>query len=242
MKYCSRISFPELDDEENKKKLLKLTNSILNKYEADYYSGFRLSNNFLCSDKNQIKEISSGPIASVFYRYNSSKELSFLANYFISNMLETNEHEFTLMNSKIDYILHAVNMCDCIFKDSHNRFSIDGLYEIMGSEQIGDKQYLDALKADSSFWDIYAKLRRIRNKLSGHMDRSVDLDALLNQIKDLNFNNAFEFVNKLDKAVYSTACTHIAIKTHNMPNKPNAQNLNDKSIIEIKGIQNTPYF
>jgi len=234
--------FPELDNEENKKKLLNLANNILNKYESDYYSGFRLSNNFLCSDKGQIKEISSGRIASVFYRYNSSKELSFLANYFISNMLETDEYEFTLNNSKIDYILHAVNMCDCIFKDTHNRFSIDGLYEVMDSEQIGDKQYLDALKADSSFWDIYAKLRRIRNKLSGHMDRSVDLEALLNQINELDFDNAFEFVNKLDEAVYKTACTHIAIKTHNMPNRPNAQKINDENIIEIKGVQNTAYF
>jgi hypothetical protein len=238
----SGSSFPELDDQKKKNELLVLTKSILNNFESDYYSGFRLSNNFLCSEKGQIKEISSGPIASVFYRYNSSKELSFLANYFISNMAGSNDHEFTLMNSKIDYILHAVNMCDSIFKDTRNKFSIDGLYEVMDSEQIGEKQHLDILKIDSNFWDVYQKLRSIRNKLSGHMDRSVDLETLLIQIKELDFNETFDFVNKLDKAVCHTGCSHIAIRTHYMPNKPKALEINDKNIIEIKGLQNTAYF
>lgn len=234
--------FPELDDETKKKRLLNLTKTILTKYESDYYSGFRLSNNFLCSEERQIKEISSGPIASVFYRYNSSKELGFLANYFISNMTGSDEYEFTLITSKIDYILHAVNMCDCIFKDTRNRFSIDGLYEIIASKQIGDKQYLEGLNQDSSFCNSYATLKNLRNKLSGHMDRLVDLDTLLNQIKELDFINTFEFVNHLDKTVWNTACTHIAIKAHYMPNKPNAQKIDDKNIIEIKGIKNAPYF
>lgn len=235
-------SFPELDDQEKKNKLLNLVKSILIKYETDYYSGFRFSNNFLCSEKGQIKEISSSPIASIFYRYNSSKEPSILANYFISNMTGNNDYEFTLINSKIDYILHAVNMCDSIFKDTRNRFSIDGLYEVIDSEQIGDKKYLDLLKEDSSFWDVYGKLRDIRNKLSGHIDRSEDLETLLIQIQELDFDNAFDFVNKLDKTLWHTACSHIAIKTHYMHNMPNAQVINNENIIEIEGIQNTPYF
>ena len=67
--------FPELYDDVLRKQIFQLTKQILSKFEKDYFSGFRLSNNFLCSQKGQISEISSGPIASVFYRYNSTKGL-----------------------------------------------------------------------------------------------------------------------------------------------------------------------
>ena len=228
---------PILDD-----KRRNLVKNILKKYELDYYSGFTISNNFLCSQKGQIKEISSNPIASVFYRYNSSKELSFLANYFILNTIENINYEFILINSKIDYILHSVNMCDCIFKDKYNRHSINGLYEILNEEQIGSNQYLEVLKNDNDFWEIYRKLRKIRNKLSGHMDKRLDLEILLNLLGEINLNELFDFVNTLDKTVYETAFTHIAIQTHYMSNEPNGENLNIKNIIEINGIENKPYF
>lgn len=231
--------FPELDDESRKRSLIALAKLILEKYESDFYSGFRISNNFLCSQRGQIKEISSGPIASVFYRYNSSKELSILANYFFFNLFQFDGFENAIINSKIDYVLHAVNMCDCIFKDYNNRLSIDGLYEILDSESIGNIEPLRQLKSDSNFWDIYRELRVLRNKLAGHMDKSTSLDNLLNKIKDFDLNSAFNFVNQLDKAVLETSRSHIAIQTHYMLN---AQSINDETIIKIKGIQNQPYF
>ncbi len=55
-------------------------------------------------------------------------------------------------------------------------------------------------------------------------------------------DDVFGFVNKLDKAVFDTAQTHIAIRVHNLPNQPRALNIDDSNIIEIKGLQNEPYF
>lgn len=234
--------FPELSDDSLRNHIFELTTQILHKFEQDYFSGFRLSNNFLCAQKGQITEISSGPIASVFYRYNSSKHLSFLSNYFIENLVYYPEMSFVLLNAKIDYVLHAVNMFDSIFKDNRNSHSIDGLHEILLAENIGDASALSSLKQDTILLTTYNQLRHIRNKLAGHMDNSNSLGDLLVLVDQLNFTNAFDFVNKLDKAVFDTAQTHIAIWVHNLPNKPGALNINDENIVDIQGIENEPYF
>ena len=234
--------FPELSDDRLRNDINELTKQILRKFEEDYFSGFRLSNNFLCTQKGQISEISSNPIASVFYRYNSSKHLSFLSNYFISNLVSFHKMSFVLRNFKIDYVLHAVNMYDSIFKDGRNRHSIDGLHEILTARSIGDTSALDAIQQDSGFLGTYNQLRHVRNKLAGHMDQSVSLSDLLALVDQLDFDNVFDFVNKLDKAVFDTAQTHIAIRVHNLPNQPQALSINDSNIIEVNGLENEPYF
>ena len=61
-------------------------------------------------------------------------------------------------------------------------------------------------------------------------------------VDQLDFDNVLNFVNKLDKAVFDTAQTHIAIRVHNLPNQPRTLNINDSNIIEVKGFQNKPYF
>ena len=147
--YLDKNEFPELSDYRLRNDIFELTKKILNKFEEDYFSGFRLNNNFLCARSEQISEISSNPIASVFYRYNSSKQLSFLSNYFISNLVSFPEMSFVLRNAKIDYVLHAVNMYDSIFRDDRNKHSIDGLHEVLLSENIGDISALDVLQQDS---------------------------------------------------------------------------------------------
>lgn len=234
--------FPEIDNEEIRNNIFELTGKILTKFEEDYFSGFRLSNNFLCAQRGQISEISSGPIASVFYRYNSSKQLGFLSNYFISNVASFSEMNFVLRNAKIDYVLHAVNMHDSIFKDCCNSHSIDGLHEILLAKNIGNISALADLQQDSAFLDTYCQLRLVRNKLAGHMDKSSSLSNLLTLADQLDFDDVFDFVNKLDKAVFDTAQTHIAIRVHNLPNQPQALNIDDSNIIEINGFQNEPYF
>jgi len=235
-------NFPELNDDRLRQDIFELTKQILDKFEEDYFSGFRLSNNFLCAQKDQVAEISSGPIASVFYRYNSSKQLGFLSNYFISNLISHTEMGFVLLNAKVDYILHAVNMFDSIFKDTSNRNSIDGLYEILIANNIGNTAALISLQQDSVFLTSYNQLRTIRNKLAGHMDKMIDLSNLLELVERLDFKIAFDFVNKLDKAVFDTSKTHIAIKVHYLPNQPGALNIDDRNIIKVNGIQNEPYF
>jgi len=230
--------FQELSDNTIKANLNNLVTLILKQFEDDFYSGYRISNNFLCSNKNQIKEISSGAIASVFYRYNSSKELSYLANYFITNLNEINNYNNLFLNSKIDYILHSINMCDCIFKDNVNKFSINGLFEILQINNIGNIAYLEELKLDTNFWNTYSNIRIIRNKLAGHMDSVQDLGILLDILQNIDLTEVFNFVNKLDKAVYETSQSHITIQVHSTNNVK----LKGENIITINGIQNTPYF
>lgn len=237
-----KSSFPELNDHRLRSKIFKLTKAILEKIEEDYFSGFRVSNNFLCAQKSQISEISSGPISSIFYRYNSSKQLGFLSNYFISNFIDCKEMTLVLHNAKIDYILHAVNMFDCIFKDTRNGFSIDGLYEVLQTENIGDISALVSFQQDHGLLSTYKKLRSIRNKLAGHMDKRDSLENLLTLLDEADLEDVFYFVNNLDKAVFDTAKTHIAIRAHYMHNQPRASNIDDLNVIEVNGLQNSPYF
>ncbi|MGV0083973.1 hypothetical protein EEAAV_08870 [Rahnella aceris] len=237
-----KSTFPELNDHRLRGEIFELTKSVLEKVEEDYFSGFRLSNNFLCAHKDKISEISSGPISSIFYRYNSSKQLGFLSNYFISNFINFHEMTLVIHNAKIDYILHAVNMFDCIFKDTHNSYSIDGLHEVLQAENIGDISALVSLQQDSSLLATYKNLRNIRNKLAGHMDRRDNLEDLLTLLDELDFEEVFCFVNRLDKAVFDTATTHIAIRAHYMHNQPRASNIDDLNVIEVNGLQSEPYF
>ncbi|MBM9535657.1 hypothetical protein [Desulfobulbus alkaliphilus] len=61
-------------------------------------------------------------------------------------------------------------------------------------------------------------------------------------VDQLDFDNVFDLVNKLDKDVFDTAQTHIAIREHNLPNEPGALKLNDENIVDIQGLENDPYF
>lgn len=232
------LTYPELIDEPKKNTLARMAALILDKFEEEFYKGFRVSNNFLCNAEGQIKEISSNPIASVFYRYNSTKELSILANFFITHVYKWNEFEMADVNFCIDYILHAVNMHDCIFKDTFNRHSINGLYEVLKNENIGDITPLDNLKADSSYTSIYSELRKIRNKIAGHIDTALPLVDLINMVKNFDMNKAFEFVNKLEMAVFGVSRSHIAIKVHTMNTTP----IVGPEIIEVKGFKNLDYY
>ena len=155
--------FEELTNAEKLTDFKNLSKLILQKFEEEFYVGYRISNNFLCTGEGQIKEVSSSDLAGAFYRYNSSKELSILSNFFIANLLNYPNYPNALQNFKIDYILHAVNMKDCIFKDNLNRHSIDGLYEVLNSSGIGDTSPLKPLLTDTDFQDKYTEMRHIRN-------------------------------------------------------------------------------
>lgn len=229
------VPAPELTDTT----LFRNITAILEKFHEDFYSGFRLSNNFLCTGEGQIKEISSNPIASVFYRYNSSRELSSFANYFISNLSQFSLSRLMLNSFKIDYILHAVNMCDTIFKDKNNRNSIDGLHEVIQREGIGNIEPLNKLKGEQPFWTLYKELRWLRNKLAGHMDKKEKLTDLMAKLEALNFQKAFDFVNELDKAVRQTSISHIVLRIHYYSFN---QRIEDQNIIAMGEFKNRPYF
>lgn len=233
------LHFNELKNPAIKTQLEVLSNQILNLFQEEFYVGFRISNNFLCTQKGQIKEMSSNAMSGSFYRYNSSKELSILSNFFIANLTKYPLFENALINFKTDYILHAVNMYDCIFKDTRNSHSIDGLIEVMKSSGIGDTLSLETLKADVSHSAKYDEMRQIRNKLAGHMDTREPLADHLQKIINFDISTAYEFVNKLDKAVYDAAQTHVVVQTHygtfNLK-------LDSPDIIDIVGMENKNYF
>lgn len=149
---------------------------------------------------------------------------------------------FVANNAKIDYVLHAVNMFDCIFRDIHNSHSIDGLYEVLQATDIGDVSALVSLRQDSSLLATYRNLRNVRNKLAGHMDRKGNLEELLTLLNTLDFEDVYGFVNRLDKAVFDTARTHISIDVHYMHNQPRASNIDSLNVIKVHGLQSEPYF
>lgn len=231
--------FEELTDSAKLLKFENLSKQILKLFEEEFYVGFRISNNFLCTGEGQIKEVSSSNLAGSFYRFNSSKELSILSNFFITNLLTYPSYPNALQNFKIDYILHAVNMKDCIFKDTLNGHSIDGLFEVLTATNVGDTTALQGLQTDTPFQTKYDEMRHIRNKLAGHMDKREPLNELLKLVYDFDITTAYDFVNKLDKAVYDTSQTHFAIQHHyhsfNMK-------MNSKDIIAIEGLKNSDYY
>lgn len=233
------VPAPELTDTTLSKKITAISRLVLEKFHEDFYSGYRVSNNFLCTREGQIKEISSNPIASVFYRYNSSRELSRFANYFILKLSQFSLSRLMLNSFKIDYILHAVNMCDTIFKNKNNRHSIDGLHEVIQREGIGNIEPLNKLKGEQPFWTLYMELRWLRNKLAGHMDKKEQLTGLMAKLDALNFQKAFDFVNELDKAVRQTSISHIVLWSHY--NNFN-QRIEDQNVIAMSGFKNRPYF
>ena len=231
--------FEELTDADKLLKFENLSKEILKIFEEEFYVGFRISNNFLCTGEGQIKEVSSSNLAGSFYRFNSSKELSILANFFITNLSTYPDYPNALQNFKIDYILHAVNMKDCIFKDTLNGHSIDGLFEVLNSSNIGDTTSLQQLEVDPLFQAKYTEMRHIRNKIAGHMDNREQLNDLLKLVDDFDITTAYDFVNKLDKVVYDTAQTHMVIHHHyhsfNMK-------MDNKDIIAIEGLKNSDYY
>lgn len=234
------LYFDELINQNKKKLLESVSKQILNKFQEEYYTGFRISNNFLCTQKGQIKELSSNNLSGVFYRYNSSKELSILSNFFITNLTLFEQFENTLLNFKIDYILHAVNMYDCIFKDLRNSHSIDGLYEVISENGIGNNgDYLDNLKNDTFHSNKYNEMRQIRNKLAGHLDLRQPLVIHLQRVKDFDIASGYEFVNKLDKAVYDLAQTDTAIQVHFETFNLKIENSN---VIGVETFENRDYF
>jgi hypothetical protein len=230
--------FVELIDLNHLSKFESISKEILKQFEKDFYNGTRINNNFLCSSEHQIKEISSSNLAGSFYRYNSSMELSILSNYFITNLLTYPYYPNALINFKIDYIFHSVNMKDCIFKDTDNKYSIDGLLEVLTAESIGNTSLLKQLLTDTDFQCKYGKMRYIRNKIAAHMDRRMTLSSLLKLVDDFDINSAYDFVNKLDKAVWETAKTNIKIRCHYYSFNA-TQGV--KNALAIAGIKNTDY-
>jgi hypothetical protein len=141
--------------------------------------------------------------------------------------------------TRLDMLLHAQNMADCAIKDTRNRHSIDGILEVMVTDRIGDPASLHALASDPVYQAVYARVRTVRNKLIGHMDRAAPLAALVAALDALPDTETCDLVNMVDKAVHTAARSHIAIWAQYSTGN---QVLDDPAISSIAGIQTRSYY
>jgi len=234
-------SIPELSNPSVFIRLEDLVKDLLEKYNRDHIDGFRVTNNFLCFTGSQIHEISNNDIAGCFFRYNSSKALFIFAQYLFDILWLDSDFEIVTRHLKRDIILHAINMADCIYKDTRNRYSIDGLYQIMQRENIGNTESLDILAEDTEFNTLYQELRGIRNKFIGHMDMGIPLTNLVEQLDALPIEKVYMLINKVDFATHKAASSDIAIWVRYSTSNSRLREDRQLKIIDIPGLKPTPY-
>ena len=228
----------ELKDDGVNSQFRNLLKIIFEAYVEDKLSGFRLTNNYLAHTGQHIHEISGSDLAGMFYRYNSSMALFCLSQCIFNNMYECSSFTTSTRHAKLDMILHSQNLADCAIRDTLNRHSIDGLLEICRSEPIGDATALSALKEDASYQRLYRRVRKVRNKLIGHMDSEDNLADLVAALDQLPVNDIHHLVNTVNKAVYDVSATHVVMSSryHSA-----SVRLDDPNIVDIPGWKPKPY-
>ena len=230
---------PELSAGSTHRTFSYLMPQVFDQYHSDFLAGFRLINNHLCYTGLSVQEVSAGELPGVFYRYHSSMALFQLAQYVHNNAQNFPELVWTVRHAKLDMLLHAQNLADTVFKDVNNQHSIEGLFEVMTSEEIGSVFSLQQLRGNPRFAAIYPSIRKVRNKLVGHIDKQAQLPVLLADLDALPIADICELVNLIDKAVFDAAQTHIAIRLrYTSGNQP----INNPMIVDIAGLKPAPYF
>ncbi|MCX7257947.1 MAG: hypothetical protein NTZ64_14845 [Polaromonas sp.] len=217
----------------------QLLSLVFEQYHADFLGGFRLINNHLCYTGSSVHEVSDGDLPGIFYRYHSSMALFQLAQYIYNNSFVNSDLLWTSRNAKLDMLLHAQNLADSLFKDLHNKNSIDGLLEVMSSQKLGNVTVFEQLKTDPSFVALYSATRKLRNKLVGHMDKQAPLNDLIVKLDAFAVDGIYNLVNKIDQAVFSASQTHPAVKLRYISGN---QPINDPLIVDISGLKPGSYF
>lgn len=215
-----------------------LVSAVLAKYVTDKLEGFRLTNNFLAFTGSHVHEMSAGDLAGVFYRYNSSIALFGLAQYIFNNVHDYDDFRASTQHVKLDMILHAQNLADCVLRDTRNPHSIDGLLEVCEREGLGDLAQLRKLKSDASYQRVYEGVRGVRNRLVAHMDTRGRLAEMLDALDRLAIDDIRDLVNMVDKAVWAATRPHPAQWTrYHSASEP----FNNENIIDILGFKPRPY-
>ena len=230
----SRVVPLERKDVGARKRFQILLRAVLAHYVTNELDGFRLTNNFLAYTGTHIHEMSGGDLAGVFYRYNSSKALFGLAQYIFNNAHKFNDLHASTRHAKLDMILHAQNMADCVFRDTRNRHSIDGLLEVCEHDGLGNLTPLQKLVSDESYLRVYYSVRDLRNRLVAHMDARDRLVDQLEALDRLPIDDVRELVNSVDKAVWEASRPHPALLTRY---RSASDRLNNASIVDIPGFK-----
>ena len=228
----------EMRDTDVSKRFKALFRTVLASYVNNQLQGFRITNNFLAHTGSHIHEVSDGDLAGVFYRYNSSKALFSLAQYIFVNAHQCSDFRTSARHAKLDMILHAQNMADCVIRDGWNKHSINGLLEISKAERLGDPKPLQTLASDATYQRIYGGLRKVRNGLIGHMDTRESLSDLLTGLDQIPVNDIHELFNSVDKAVWEASRQHPALwSRYGSAGEP----LKNTNIADIQGFKPKPY-
>jgi hypothetical protein len=230
---------PELIGGASKAKFEMLIPLVFAKFEKDFIAGNRVVNNFMCFTGNSIHEVSTGDLPGAFYRYNSSKGLYDLAEYVFNNARKDPDLVWLTRHAKLDMLLHAQNMADCAIKDTRNPYSIDGIKEVISSTGIGNSLALQALANDPAYRALYDSVRKVRNKLVGHMDTKTAMALLISTLDALPDSSPSKLFNLVENAVRSAASTHPSIM---MRCATTNYLIDDPSIINIAGTPTQPYF
>ena len=237
-RFDPRLAPLERNDTSVSRRFKVLVQAVLTRYAKDELDGFRLTNNFLAYTGSHVHEISKSDVASVFYRYNSSKALFCLAQYIFNNTRQHSDFATSTRHAKLDMILHAQNMADCVFRDIWNTHSIDGLLEVCTAESLRDIRPLQTLASDAAYQRAYRNVRKSRNALIGHMDTNDSLSRLLAALDQLSIHEIDELVNSVDKAVYDATRPDPALRfRYHSASEP----FNSANILDIPGFKPKPY-
>ena len=126
-------------------------------------------------------------------------------------------------------------MADCVFKYTWNTYSIDGLYEVMKNQNIGDPGPLAALMADPNYQTDCKAIRNLRNKLVGHMDKTETFTNLQNTLAALPLQQIYRFVKDINRAVWNAARSDIAIRSrYQLENQPIPDTLSVRSLGTVR--------
>jgi hypothetical protein len=228
---------PELIGGAAKQKFCNLVPQIFQLYEDDNLSGFRLIKLPLPYRYGRARG-EQKRARKRFLQIQQLKGLIRPGSIYLQQYYKDSDLIWLTRHAKLDMLLHAQNMPDCALKDSRNRHPIDGLLEVMIAETIGDPTPLQTLMNDTGYQSAYLGIRKVRNKLIGHMDGNAPLNDLIADLDSLPISDVHDLVSKVDKAVYDAAQSHIAVRTrYNSHN----QKLNNSAIVSIAGPKPRPY-
>jgi hypothetical protein len=212
-------SIPELTDSDVSARFQLQVGSILRWYHKMHVVRAPMAASILWSGRDQIDARTPESFATCLYRYNASKMLMTLGMYLNSGLNYDPACAAVRLYAKLDIVLHAVNMVDCVLENDGHTPASTQLHEIIRREKVGDVAPLNMLTMNSAYRARYNAARQVRSKICGHMDWATPLRDLLNEADTLELGDVYEMVREVDLAVHSAIGSLKPIPEKFSPNK-----------------------
>lgn len=223
---CSHLStaarmppIPELADPEVCARFQVQVGSILSWYSKMHGAATRTEIDPLWQSRNQVSAQTATGIAHCLSRYNASKALMTLGMYLINGLNYDPGCAAALLHAKLDVVMHAVNMVECVFETDTRAHSIPRLHEMMRAERVGTPDPLDALAKNFSKCERYGAVRQVCAKIADHMNWAIPLHDLLVEANALALEDVYDMVRAVDLAVHSSVASSQIIRTEFSPIK-----------------------